>query len=495
MVLAIATAGLVYELGMAAVASYVLGDSVRQFSIVIGAYLSALGLGAFLSRYVEHHLAVTFVNVELSAALIGGLSSPGLFLAFSLGASFQLLLLVVVVAVGTLVGIELPLLMRILETRLSFKELVARALTYDYAGALVGSLGFSLYLVPKFGLVQTSIFCGLLNAAVALLATWLLVGEDEQERRSLTLARWSAALVAATLLLAIFFAPKWVSAAESHTYGRVQFAQDTAYQRILLTRRDGALELYLNGHLQFSSRDECRYHEALIHPALAHVPLARKVLVGGGGDGLALREILKWPNVEKVLLVDLDPAMTNMARHQPQLSALNRHSLDSPRVVVFNEDAFQWIDRDTNRYDAIVLDFPDPTTYGVGKLFTDTFYARLKQLLTPTGIVVVQATSPYLTPNSFWTIEKTIRAVGYHTLPLRVFLPSFGDWGFVLAKMSPFQHLPNIPTAIALQCLDETAMQRLTEFPGDTHATEVAVNRLASQALVHTYLEEAKRIE
>jgi spermidine synthase len=495
MVLAIATAGLVYELGMAAVASYVLGDSVRQFSIVIGAYLSALGFGAYLSRYVERDLAATFVNVELSAALVGGLSSPGLFVVFSLGASFQVLLIVVVVAVGTLVGIELPLLMRILESRLSFKDLVAHALTYDYAGALLGSLGFSLYLVPRFGLVQTSVVCGLLNAAVALAATWLLFGNDTQDRRRLRIARWSACGVVLTLFVTFLLAPKWVSLAESRSYGHVQHAEDTAYQRIMLTQREGALELYLNGHLQFSSRDECRYHEALVHPALALVPHARKILVGGGGDGLALREILKWPSIERVLLVDLDPAMTDLARSQPLLANLNRHSLDDPRVTVENDDAFRWIEHDTDTYDAIILDFPDPTTYGVGKLFTTTFYARLRPRLSPNGILMVQATSPFLSPGSYWSIERTIAAVGYHTQPIRVFLPSFGDWGFVLAKSSPPQLIAEIPQEVTLNCLDKAALSRLTEFPHDSFPGQVVVNRLANQTLVHTYLDEAKRLD
>src|SRR5687768_17678917 len=156
MVLVIATAGLVYELVMAAVASYVLGDSVKQFSIVIGVYLSALGLGAYLSRFVTSRLALTFVDVELSAALLGGLSAPGLFLAFSFTNAFRLVLYSIVLLVGVLVGLELPLLIRILRQRLAFEELIAKALTYDYAGALIGSLAFSLLLVPTIGLVHTS---------------------------------------------------------------------------------------------------------------------------------------------------------------------------------------------------------------------------------------------------------------------------------------------------------------------------------------------------
>lgn len=495
MVLAIATAGLVYELGMAAVASYVLGDSVRQFSLVIGAYLSALGLGAYLSRFVDDDLATTFVSVELSAALVGGMSSPALFIAFSLGASFQLLLLVIVVAVGTLVGIELPLLMRILQTRLPFKDLVARALTFDYAGALIGSLGFSFYLVPQIGLVQTSLMCGLINAIVALGATWALFNNAETDRRRLANLRWSAAGVIATLLIAVAFAPSWVRWSESRSYGQVLQAEDSPYQRLLLTRRDGHLELYLNGHLQFSARDECRYHEALVHPALALTSNPRRILVGGGGDGLALREVLKWPQVERVDLVDLDPRVTQLALHQPDLVALNRASLSDRRVAIHNRDAFQWVEQTRQLYDAIILDFPDPTSLGVGKLFTTTFYARARQRLAMGGTIVVQATSPLLSPNSFWSIARTIAEVGLRTQPIRVFVPSFGDWGFVLARSADFPEALPVPTEVTLHCLDKASLGSLLEFPLDTRASKSAVNRLDNQILVQTYLEETQRLD
>ncbi|MGC4070298.1 MAG: hypothetical protein QM784_37675 [Polyangiaceae bacterium] len=277
MVLVIATAGLVYELGMASVASYVRGDSIRQFFIVIGVYLSALGFGAYLSRFIDRKLAISFVQVELGTALVGGLSAPILFVAFSYGATFELLLLLVVTTVGTLVGIELPLLMRILERQMTFKDLVARALTYDYAGALLGSLGFSLFLVPKLGLARSSIVCGILNAFVGLVATWFLV--DPQENANRHMARARVISIATVLLLGGVYccAPRIVAYGESRLLGPVTTIIDTPYQRISLIEREGADELYLNGHLQFSSRDECRYHEALVHTAMALSPHPERV--------------------------------------------------------------------------------------------------------------------------------------------------------------------------------------------------------------------------
>jgi spermidine synthase len=494
MVAAIATAGLIYELGMAAVASYVLGDSVRQFSVVIGAYLSALGLGAYLSRFIEHRLATTFIHVELAASLVGGLSSPALFLAFSWGASFQLLLLAIVVVAGTLVGLELPLLMRILESRLSFKDLVAHALTYDYAGALLGSLAFSLWLVPKFGLVQASVLCGLLNAGVAAIATWLL-GDLDTEEPHLQKQLWIlCAGTLSVLVLAMLYAPRLVAASEAHSIGQVEFAKETPYQRILLVSHQQDVQLYLNGHLQFSSSDECRYHEALVHPALTMTVQARRVLIGGGGDGLALREVLKWPTVSSVTLVDLDPTMTTLALTEPRLVALNRHSLSDPRVTIRNEDAFRWIEQDAATYDAVILDFPDPTTLAVGKLFSPNFYARVRERLTSAGTVVVQATSPFLSPRTFWSIEQTLRAVGFHTLALRVFVPSFGDWGFVIARLEPNFPWPSLPQSVQLNCLDSKALTRLQAFPEDTISNQAAVNHLYDQSLVHAYISETSRL-
>jgi spermidine synthase len=495
MVFVIATAGLVYELGMAAVASYVLGDSVRQFSIVIGVYLSALGLGAYLSRFVEHNLALAFINVELSTALLGGLSAPVLFIAFSLGTSFELLLLIVVTVVGTLVGIELPLLMRILENRLPFKELVSRSLTYDYAGALLGSLGFSLYLVPKLGLVQTSIVCGLLNAAVGLLSTFILRNDDKESYHYIRNARITSLFVIAIMLAATFTAPRLVAFSEARSFGNVTTTLDTPYQHISLFTRDGAQELYLNGHLQFSSRDECRYHEALVHPAMSAATRPARIFIGGGGDGLALREVLKWPDVESVTLVDLDPAVTRLAQYDARFLRLNEFSMHDQRVHIRNEDAFQWVERDTTIYDVLILDFPDPTTYGVGKLFSTTFYTRLKHLLAPNGSIIVQATSPLVSNRSFWSIHETLSAAGFRTLPLRVYLPSFGDWGFVLAKFVGVAPIFNLPPSVHLNCLERAKLADLSAFPSDTMRHEASVNRLETQTLVHLYLEEAAQFD
>jgi spermidine synthase len=495
MVLVIATAGLVYELTMAAVASYVLGDSVKQFSIVIGVYLSALGLGAYLSRFVTRRLALTFVDVELSAALLGGLSAPGLFLAFSFTNAFRLVLYSIVLLVGVLVGLELPLLIRILRQRLAFEELIAKALTYDYAGALIGSLAFSLLLVPAIGLVHTSLVCGLLNALVGLASTWVLLPEDPAEQRGMRQARLRAIGVMLIVLVALALAERITELGETALYrGKVLHAEQSRYQRIVLVERAGAFQLFLNNNLQFSSRDEHRYHEALVHPAMAAAGARSRVLIGGGGDGLALREILRWPDVRDVTLVDLDERVTDLARSDARMTELNRKSLDDPRVRVVSADAMVFIADARESYDVVVLDFPDPSTFSIGKLYSERLYASVKKRLAPGGALVVQSTSPAFARTSFWCIDKTLRAAGFHTLPYHVFVPSFGDWGFVLARLAEFAAPTELPSA-PLRFLDSNALRALFVFPPELSRVETRVNRLNNQALVDYYLSEWARFD
>jgi spermidine synthase len=494
-VLVIATTALVYELSIAAMASYLLGDSVRQFSLVIGAYLSALGVGAYLSKLVDSRLATTFVNVELGAAVVGGLSVPCLLVAFAYTRAFHLVLFGVVLAVGVLVGLELPLLVRLLERRASLKELISRALTYDYAGALVGSLAFSFVLVPKLGLSHTAPACGLLNALVALASTWLLPAESPDEQAELTRARPRAVAVTLFLAAVLAFAGRATELAEAAIYpGEVVLARDSAYQRIVVTEHGGAFELFLNGNLQLSSRDEYRYHEALVHPAMAVAASRRRVVIGGGGDGLAAREVLKWRGVESVTVVDLDREVTELGRTYPPLRTLNEGSFSDPRLRVVNEDAMAFFREAGEPADVVILDFPDPGTYSVGKLYTTEMYARVKRRLARGGALVVQSSSPFLSRAAFWCIVRTLEAAGFSVRPYQAFVPSFGVWGFALAQSEPFAvpaELPSMP----LRFLNARALAALFDLPGDLSPEPVTVNRLDNQVLVSYYLDEWERWE
>jgi spermidine synthase len=276
-------------------------------------------------------------------------------------------------------------------------------------------------------------------------------------------------------------------------------ALSTPYQRIVVTHAPGegrlGYRLFLNGNLQFAQRDEYRYHEALVHPvmaAFAERGAPKHVAVLGGGDGMAVREILKYPGVESVTLVELDPAMTRLFTDKPVLAALNAHALSSPKVKVVNTDAFGFLERSDAVFDVVVVDFPDPTNFSVGKLFTSSFYALLEQHLSASGYAVIQTTSPLVARKSFWTVVHTIESVGLTATPYHAHVPSFGEWGFVIASRRPW-HLPTQLPA-GLRFLNTKSLPLLFDFPQDMDAVPTDINRLSNQVLVGTYEEEWGRV-
>ncbi|MFN0051279.1 MAG: polyamine aminopropyltransferase [Planctomycetales bacterium] len=492
-VLVVATCGLIYELLAGTLASYVLGDSVTQFSLVIGVYLSALGVGAWLSRFITGRLARVFVEVELAVALLGGFSAPLLFLGFARLTWFSGLLLGVVFAIGTLVGLELPLLMRILREHLDFDELVSRVLAFDYIGALLASLLFPLFLVPRLGLIRTSLAFGMLNALVGLWGTWLL--RPILPGRVVGL-RARGVLVLALLAVGMGLADQFTEFAEEEVFPNpIVWTRTTPYQRIVVTQGEHGFQLFLNGNLQFNSVDEYRYHEALVHPALLSAGTPGSVLVLGGGDGLAVREILKHPSVTRVTLVDIDPEMTALADHFPPLRTLNQEALHDPRLTIVHDDALIWLQRGKEKFDAAIVDFPDPNTFSLGKLYTTRFYRLLRRRLTDEAAVGIQCTSPLVARSSYWCIVRTLEAADFTVQPYQAAVPSFGVWGYALARLTPAQPPAQLGEYLAarLKFLNDRTLRGLFDFPEDFGPIPVEINRLDNQALVRYYEAEWKR--
>ncbi|MBX9685798.1 MAG: polyamine aminopropyltransferase [Candidatus Obscuribacterales bacterium] len=481
----ISTCGLIYELIAGTIASYLLGDSITQFSIVIGVYLFSMGVGSYLSRFIERNVVGTFIKVEMLVGLVGGCSAAGLFLLFEHVESFRILLYATVSLIGTLIGLEVPLLMRVLKDRLEFKDLVSQIFTFDYVGALIASLLFPLVLVPVLGLMRSSFLFGILNVVVALWTIHLF----REELPWLRVLRASAYALIVLLVCGFAFSDKLMALSESSAFpDNIIYSTSTPYQRIVLTGNNRDFKLYLNGNLQFSSKDEYRYHEALIHPALASLKSPSEVLVLGGGDGLAVRELLKYPALKKIVLVDLDKKMTDLFSEPGLLSQLNQGSLRDPKVTVINQDAFVWLRGCKNKFDFIVVDFPDPSNFSLGKLYSDTFYRALKQVLKPEGLLVVQSTSPYYAKNSFWCVVNTLNQVGLQTTPYHAYVPSFGDWGYVLASNEAFKKADSYPPG--LRYLSAAAFDQMLYFPDDMRPTVKAVNKLNNQALVHLFESE-----
>ena len=491
-VFVVASCGLAYELIAGALASYLLGDSVLQFSSIIGCYLFAMGIGSHISKYVKDEDALArFIDVELLVGLLGGVSAMLLFVVLTwLAAPFRTVLYALVMVIGILVGMESPLVMRILHQRKGeFREIVSRVLTFDYLGALAVSLLFPLVLAPKLGLSRTALLFGVLNAGVAVLATHAfraqLPGYKAQNVR--------AGLVLLVLVTGLIFADRVTNWAEQGLFGDpVVYTESTPYQRIVVTRWKDDTRLFLNGNLQFSSRDEHRYHEALVHPAMQSLPAARSVLVLGGGDGLAVRELLKYPRVQQITLVDLDPAMTRLFTTAPTLTAMNQQALSNAKVKVINADAGQWLETHDRVYDLIIIDLPDPSSFALGKLYSVPMYRQVAHHLSENGYVVVQSTSPYYAPHAYWCVVETLRAAGFHTWPYHAYVPSFGEWGFVLAgKHNRFT--PPEKYEVKTRFLDGQTTRLMFTFPPDMRAPKVEPNYLNTQALVHYFEQDWQR--
>ncbi|MGB8194021.1 MAG: polyamine aminopropyltransferase, partial [Chitinophagaceae bacterium] len=271
---------------------------------------------------------------------------------------------------------------------------------------------------------------------------------------------------------------------------QVVYAVSSPYQRLVITKNKRETRLFLNGNLQFSTADEYRYHEALVHPALSSVEKPRHVLVLGGGDGLAVREILKYPSVEQITLVDLDPLMTKLFSTQEVLLRINQSSLLNKKVKVYNADAFVWLRDNRQTFDAVVVDFPDPSNFSIGKLYSTLFYQMLRKAMKPGGIAVIQSTSPYVAPNSYWCVDTTLRFVGLETVNYHNYVPSFGEWGYIMAttqkERSWFAAFPT-----GLKYLNRATLQQMLTFPEDMKAHRPLLpNKLNNQVLVNYFEEE-----
>ena len=486
-VFTIATCGLVYELVAGTLASYLLGDSVKQFSFIIGVYLFAMGVGSYFAKFLTKNMLNTFVEIEILVGLIGGLSSVVLFLLFESVYSFQLILYLLVFITGCLVGLEIPLLMNILKDKVAFRDLVSNVFTFDYIGALLASILFPLVLVPKLGIMGTSLFFGMINISIAIVLCFSL----KKELKNVYLLRFKAIGAFVTLVVVAFFSDSILSYTEGNLYGEnIIYSNTTPYQRIVLTHNKSDYRLYLNNNLQFSSKDEYRYHEALVHPAMAMAKNVKNILVLGGGDGLAVREILKYPEVQKITLVDLDEGMTKLFKSNTILTGFNENALNDPKVQVLNQDAFVWAKSTQSKFDVVVIDFPDPSNYSLGKLYSLNFYNTIKSILAKDAVIVVQTTSPFFAPKSFWCINKTLAETFPQVDAYHAYVPSFGEWGFSIA-INSFETTFNTVNRRAEKLrFYNYQFDQFNYFAKDMISNEVEINRLDNQILVRYFDEE-----
>ena len=492
-VLLVATCGLLYELVVGTLSSYLFGNSALQFSLTIGGFMTAMGIGSLLARRVRGSALAWFIGVELAVGAVGGVAATVLYAAYTYTDLYPVAMGSVVLAIGILVGLEIPLVTRLLGggarlTAADLKDTVAGVLAADYLGALVAAVAFPLLLLPTLGVMRTSFLTGAVNVGVVVACLWAFRAELERKGRWRPLAL-AAGLVGAPLAAGAV-GSEWLAATfETRLYrDPVVYAEQSRYQRLVLTRSGDDLRLFLDGGLQFATSDEHRYHEALVHPAMALAARRSAVLVLGGGDGLAVREVLKWPGVEAVVLVDLDPAVTRLARSHPALLDANGGALDDPRVSVRNEDAHAFVTRPGPPFDVILVDLPDPNHESLAKLYSRPFYEAVRRRLGVGGAVAVQATSPYFAREAFWSIVGTAEAAGLHPEPYHVYVPSFGDWGFFVGsthRVNPGRF--RLPEAVETRFLTRPLFAAARLFDGDTGRVPVEVNTLDDPVLLRYY--------
>ena len=480
--------GIAYEYTLSKIASDILGNSAQQWAIVIAIMLFFMGLGAEFQKHVGDKSVLPFLaGSQIFLALLGGYGALAMLFTFSAQPShFVLVKYSLIAAIGILVGFEIPMLTRLNEQfSKDVRTNLARILKMDYLGALLGALAWVFFLLRKFTMIEAGLLLAMTTLASALL---LLVAFRDR------LGRWKAPLYGSVpitaLLLGLAWAEgtNWTQTAEQRLYkDKIIFSKTTRYQHVVLTEsHQGHISCFINGHLQFNSQDEHIYHEHLVHPAMHIAPRRDHVLILGGGDGLALREVLKYKDVQTATLVDLDPEMTTLARDNPHLQKLNQNSLASPRastlpnavlednalqrfqitnsrgiqtgqtgtlppVYILNVDAAAFLAQAPGRYDVVIIDFPDPNSPELANLYSQHFYGHLLNKLSADGIYVQQSSSPYHAKEAFLCIGRTIQSTGLSALPYHDNVPSFGEWGWWIggnAKIHPQERLQSALTSI-----------------------------------------------
>lgn len=485
-VLIISICALTYELIVATLSSYLLGDSITQFSFTIGLFLSAMGLGALLSRRIARHEVRWFIIVEVLTGLFGGVSAAILYATFTaINDYYYLVMVVMVLAIGICIGLEIPLLTRIVARRADLSHALADVLSIDYLGALIGSLAFPLILLPLLGVTQTAFLMGMLNILVAGLNLCLF-----RERIPASVNRWlwvGAGACGALMITGSILSADFVRFFEQQLYDdHIIYREQTPYQRIVITRGGEDVRLFLNGDIQFSSRDEYRYHEVLVHPVMSLVRSYETIAILGGGDGMVIRELLQYPEVKRIILVDLDPAITTLAREHSILRRLNRDALADPRVTIINEDAYKYIEETGEQFNLVIIDLPDPNNESLSKLYSQQFYRLLRKRLTPDGAFVTQAASPYFVREAFWVIVHTIQASEFFALPLRTHVPSFGEWGFVIGTIYRPPALA-VPEGLTLRYLTPDVLAQAQSFDPDIAEIPTGINTLDNPLLSRVY--------
>lgn len=425
--------GIVAEYILATLATYFLGNSVLQWTMVLSVMLFSMGLGSRISRFFDKNLLETLIIIEFCLSILASVCTISTYGSMAYTEYTGIIIYGFCIAIGLLIGMEIPLATRINSEYENLKANISSVMEKDYYGSLLGGVFFAFVGLPFLGLTYTPFILGGLNFFVAIVLFLQLkpfIQKNYFSRLSI-----GAISVVSILSLSIFFAPDIVLFGEQSRYeDKIIYKQQTAYQLIKITQRNDIYRLIINDDQQLNTSDEFLYHEPLVHPVMKLTNNPQEILILGAGDGCAIREALKHPSVKKITLVDLDPKMTELGANHPIFKKLNNGAFHDSKVEVVIADAFNYLEDNEIYFDVMIIDFPDPKTVDLNRLYTYEFYKLCSKRLRPHGAIITQAVSPYFTPSAFQCIEKTVAKAGFHTLPIHNHVMSFGEWGWIIGS-------------------------------------------------------------
>ena len=473
---------IIYELLISTAATYFLGDGVKQFSIIIGIYLFSMGIGAFLSKYLKNKPLDFFVYTEYILGFIGGISVPLIYFLFvNIGpTALQISCLGIIFIIGLLTGMEVPLL-TFATNELDFKKNLSNILSLDYIGGLIATLIFPFILLPFVGLFYSSLIFGILNIALGMFLNITLL-----KKKNL----WVGIIAMVILFSLVGYGGKLLKIWDEKIYKNpIVLNVQTPYQKIVMTKKQDDVRLFLNRVIQFSSADEHRYHEPLIHIPIALHQNPKDVLILGGGENLASREVLKHHQIQSVDVVDIDSTMFYLAKHNNFLKTINNNAAVNKKVHLIVQDAFTYLYGTQKKYDVIISDLPDPTNEAIARLYSKQFFLLTKKALKEDGVFVTQSGEIYFSNTVFSCINNTLKNVYEHVDTYHSYIPSFGDWGFNIAfKNNDTRSINNVPAETKFLTIDQA--NQAFKMPKDITIASTEINTLDNPIILNYFIDD-----
>ena len=489
--------GIVAEYCFATLSTYFIGDSVKQWSIIISLMLFSMGIGSRITKSFNQNIFKLFLITEFTLSVVVSFSAVTTYYLASQFEYIGIFIYALSIITGTLIGMEIPLAMRLNNEFQSLKFNVANVLEKDYYGSLIGGLFFVFVGLPYLGLTYTPFILGFINLSVAIIL--FIFFKDCIIKKQQKIFFTISILLVCVLISGSLFSKKIILYGEQIKYkDKIIFQEQSIYQKIIVTKWKEDYWLYLNDNLQFSTFDESMYHEVLVHPIMQILQHPKEILILGGGDGCAARELLKYKNITNITLVDLDKKLTNLFINEPILSGINNKSLTNKKVTVINKDGFTFLEETQKFYDLIIIDLPDPRNVELARLYSKEFYELCNIKLTPKGGIITQAGSPYYTPYAYECIEKTIASANFKTLPLHNQILTMGEWGWISGikhKISDQEISKNLQKfntkKIHTKWLNKEAMYLITSFGKDFYKKKendsILINKISNPVLYHYY--------